>query len=151
MFGLSATEVVIIIILALVLLGPDRLPEAARMVRNGLRDLRRTSDGLKETLERETEGLRAELQSQRADLGAQLEENVLGLGDQLDAGARNLLARVEGHLPVEELRALPSLLDSPATALASDNARAAEALAGAAEVPTRDQPSASSNSRAPSK
>ena len=47
MFGLSFGELAIIAILALLLLGPDRLPETARMLAKGLRDLRRATDDLK--------------------------------------------------------------------------------------------------------
>jgi sec-independent protein translocase protein TatB len=50
MFGLSFGELAIIAILALLLLGPDRLPDAARTLAKGLRDLRRASEDLKDKL-----------------------------------------------------------------------------------------------------
>jgi sec-independent protein translocase protein TatB len=53
MFGLSFGEIVIIAVLALLLLGPDRLPEAAKTLGKGLRDLRRATDDLKDQVERE--------------------------------------------------------------------------------------------------
>ncbi len=53
MFGLSFGEIVIIAILALLLLGPDKLPEAAKTLGKGLRDLRRATDDLKDQVERE--------------------------------------------------------------------------------------------------
>lgn len=52
-FGLSFSEIVIIAILALVLLGPDRLPEAARTIGKTLKDFKKTTDGLKDQLETE--------------------------------------------------------------------------------------------------
>jgi sec-independent protein translocase protein TatB len=52
-FGLSFTEVVIIAILALLLLGPDQLPNAARSAGKWLRELRRLSDDLKDQIETE--------------------------------------------------------------------------------------------------
>ncbi len=53
MFGLSFTELAIIAILALLLLGADRLPDAARTVGKGLRELRRATEDLKDQLETE--------------------------------------------------------------------------------------------------
>lgn len=47
MFGLSFGELAIIAILALLLLGPDRLPDAARTLAKGLKELRRASEDLK--------------------------------------------------------------------------------------------------------
>jgi sec-independent protein translocase protein TatB len=53
MFGLSFGEIVIIAVLALLLLGPERLPEAAKTLGKGLRDLRRATDDIKDQVERE--------------------------------------------------------------------------------------------------
>jgi sec-independent protein translocase protein TatB len=53
MFGLGFGEIVIVAILALVLLGPDRLPDAAKTIGKTLRDLRKATDGLKGQLEAE--------------------------------------------------------------------------------------------------
>lgn len=53
MFGLGFGEIVIIAILALLVLGPDRLPDAAKTVGKTLRDLRRATDDIKGQLETE--------------------------------------------------------------------------------------------------
>jgi sec-independent protein translocase protein TatB len=53
MFGLSFGEIVIIAVLALLLLGPERLPEAAKTLGKGLRDLRKATDDIKGQVERE--------------------------------------------------------------------------------------------------
>jgi sec-independent protein translocase protein TatB len=53
MFGLSFGEIVIIAVLALVLLGPDRLPDAAKTLGKGLRELRKATDDLKDQVETE--------------------------------------------------------------------------------------------------
>ncbi len=53
MFGLSFTEVVIIAILALVLLGPDQLPSAARTAGKWMRELRRATEDRKDQIETE--------------------------------------------------------------------------------------------------
>lgn len=50
MFGLSFSELVIIAILALILLGPDKLPDAAKSIAKGLKELRKATDDLKDQL-----------------------------------------------------------------------------------------------------
>jgi len=47
------TEVIIILGLALLLLGPDQLPQLARSLGKGLRELRKTTDDLKSQFEQE--------------------------------------------------------------------------------------------------
>ena len=56
MFGLSFGEVVIIAILALLLLGPERLPDAAKKLGKGLRDIKKATDDLKDQVESEIYG-----------------------------------------------------------------------------------------------
>ena len=53
MFGMSFTELLVIGVLAMVLLGPDRLPEAAKTIGKTLRDLKKATDGLKDQVQRE--------------------------------------------------------------------------------------------------
>lgn len=45
MFNLGGGEVLVILVIALVVLGPDRLPEAARSLGRALREVRRLSEG----------------------------------------------------------------------------------------------------------
>ena len=53
MFGLSFGEIVIIAIVALLLLGPDKLPDAAKTLGKGLREIRKATDELKDQVEKE--------------------------------------------------------------------------------------------------
>lgn len=53
MFGLSFGEILIIAVIALLLLGPEKLPEAAKTLGKGLREIRRATDDLKDQVERE--------------------------------------------------------------------------------------------------
>ncbi len=53
MLGMSMTELVIILALALLLLGPDQLPSLAKSLGKGLRELRKATDDLKSTFEQE--------------------------------------------------------------------------------------------------
>jgi sec-independent protein translocase protein TatB len=53
MFGLGFGEIVIIAVLALLLLGADKLPDAAKTLGKGLREIRKATDGLKDQIESE--------------------------------------------------------------------------------------------------
>ncbi len=53
MFGLGMGEIVIILVLALVLLGPQRLPDAAKQLGKGLREFRKATEDLKQQFETE--------------------------------------------------------------------------------------------------
>lgn len=48
MFGIGAEELVLILIIALIVLGPERMPKVARDVGRVIGDLRRMSDELRE-------------------------------------------------------------------------------------------------------
>ena len=53
MFGLGMGEIVIILVLALILLGPQKLPDAAKQLGKGLREFRRATEDLKSQFETE--------------------------------------------------------------------------------------------------
>src|SRR3981081_4366971 len=53
MLGMSFTELLIILGLALLLLGPDQLPSVAKMLGKGMREFRKATDDLKSTFEQE--------------------------------------------------------------------------------------------------
>ena len=61
--GLSMTELIIIMALALLLLGPDQLPSLARSLGKGLRELRKATDDIKGQFESEI--ARIDLDQQR--------------------------------------------------------------------------------------
>lgn len=51
MFGMGGTEIVVILIVALLFLGPDKLPEAAKQISKGIRDIKKQSRVLQRTIE----------------------------------------------------------------------------------------------------
>ncbi|HCF60637.1 MAG TPA: Sec-independent protein translocase TatA, partial [Myxococcales bacterium] len=53
MFGMSGTEIAIVFVLALLLLGPAKLPGLARSLGKGLREFRRATDDLRSSVESE--------------------------------------------------------------------------------------------------
>jgi Tat protein translocase TatB subunit len=50
MFGLSGQELLLIVILALIVLGPKKLPEVAKTLGKGYQELRKAMDGVKGTM-----------------------------------------------------------------------------------------------------
>jgi sec-independent protein translocase protein TatB len=50
MFGIGTPELLVILVVALIVLGPKRLPEVARALGKGLAELRRATSGLTEEL-----------------------------------------------------------------------------------------------------
>ncbi len=63
MFGIGFPELVVILVVALIVLGPERLPEVARALGKGLAELRRATSGLTEELNNARNFLEQETQS----------------------------------------------------------------------------------------
>jgi sec-independent protein translocase protein TatB len=77
MFGIGMSELLIILGLALILIGPKKLPELARSLGKTLGELRRATDDLKETIAEEIEPIREEIPD-KEELKKALEKNLLG-------------------------------------------------------------------------
>ena len=50
MFGIGLPEMILIMALALIVVGPDKLPELARSIAKGIMELKKTAEGLKDSL-----------------------------------------------------------------------------------------------------
>jgi sec-independent protein translocase protein TatA len=50
MFGIGMQELMIILVVALIFIGPSKLPEVARTIGKGLREVRKASDDLRSTI-----------------------------------------------------------------------------------------------------
>ena len=55
MFGMGMGEIILIAVVALLVLGPERLPAAAKALGKGIRDLRQQTKDLQQTIEKDTE------------------------------------------------------------------------------------------------
>jgi len=56
LFGIGTAEILIILCIALVVLGPKELPRVARTVGRGIRELQRARDDLRKNIEFEDDG-----------------------------------------------------------------------------------------------
>lgn len=64
MFGLGMSEIIIIAVLALILIGPEQLPEVARTLGRFINDLKRSADGLAEDIKNQAKvDLKLDLES----------------------------------------------------------------------------------------
>jgi sec-independent protein translocase protein TatB len=55
MFGLGAGELLVLLVVALLFLGPEKLPDAAKSISKGIRDFRKHTRELQDTLEEDTQ------------------------------------------------------------------------------------------------
>ena len=60
MFGIGFPELLLIAVIALVVIGPKRLPDLAKALGRGFAEFRRATDELKQTFEEETRVARAQ-------------------------------------------------------------------------------------------
>lgn len=67
MFGLGTWEIAIILLVALLVLGPDKLPQLARTIGKGLREIRRATSDLRMNLDIDDEPVRTRPVGQRAE------------------------------------------------------------------------------------
>lgn len=98
MFGLSFWEIALILVVALVVLGPKRLPDAARTLGRGLRSLRRASSDIRNAIEEPLREVREPLQEMRDDLY----EAVNRFSDDVVESVRDVGAEAK-ELPEEEI------------------------------------------------
>lgn len=65
MFGIGSTELLVILVVALIVIGPSKLPDIMRTLGKGMAEFRRMSNDVKSTLEAEVE--RADQEHRQAE------------------------------------------------------------------------------------
>lgn len=76
MFGIGFPELILILALALIVVGPDKLPDIARSIAKTLVDLKKTAEGLKESFDEEDNPLK-DIKPQLEDAAKNFKETVL--------------------------------------------------------------------------
>ena len=76
MFGIGLPEMILILALALIVVGPDKLPDLARSLAKGLLELKKTAEGLKASFTEEGNPL-DEIRPELEDAARSLKGNLL--------------------------------------------------------------------------
>ncbi len=80
MFGIGLPEMILILALALIVVGPDKLPDLARSLAKGILELKKTAEGLKAGFTEEDNPLAA-LRPELEDAARSLQGNLLDAPD----------------------------------------------------------------------
>ena len=67
MFGIGTTEVLLILVVALLVIGPSKLPDVARALGKGMAEFRRMSSDVKRTIDFEAQRADMEHETRRKD------------------------------------------------------------------------------------
>jgi len=76
MFGIGFPEMILILALALIVVGPDKLPDLARSIAKTIMDLKKTAEGLKDTIDIEGNPL-SEIKPELEDAAKNFKETIL--------------------------------------------------------------------------
>ena len=130
MFGIGLPEMILILALALIVVGPDKLPELARSVAKGVMELKKTVSTLKEDLASDNpfDAVKPELEeaadSIKKQLGEATPDGFSGLASELKEGLQEVIDTDGTVIPVST--------DDIINTLAADNRSEAEPVGGAA-------------------
>ena len=131
MFGIGLPELVIIVVIALIFIGPKQLPGVMRSVGKGLVDLKRATNDIRHTVQTEMDNIERDLEVKdiKKDFGGvankfgSLKLSQMSTGDKLEAvanafekGQEDLAARKENVAAAEAKET-----ESPATASTIDS------------------------------
>lgn len=135
--SIGAPELLVILVVALIIFGPRKLPQLSRSLGKSLAEFRRHSDEFKRTWEREVELETTEKETRISEQAALPEDNsILGTSQERSQAVRES-ADDDQAMP----QARGASFDSPTTAIAvpvdSSPSRATAADAPASTEPTR--------------
>ena len=106
MFGIGLAEMILILALALIVVGPDKLPELARSVAKGVLELKKTVSTLKEDLAEENpfDAVKPELEeaadSIKKQLGEATPDGFTGIVKDLEEGLQEVIDTDGTVIPV---------------------------------------------------
>jgi len=115
MFGLSFWEIGVILVVALIALGPKRLPQLLKSVGRGMREVRRASNELRDALEEPMEELRKPLEEIRDGIN----ESVRDAEREIEAAAND-----DDDMPVKRLQTKAEAMAAIDSAVANNSPNA---------------------------
>ena len=84
MFGIGSTELLVILVVALIVIGPSKLPDIMRTLGKGMAEFKRMSNDVKSTLDAEIE--RADREDRQAEAKKELYPETAKAAEQPAAG-----------------------------------------------------------------
>lgn len=145
MFGMGGTEIIVILIVALLFLGPDKLPEAAKQISKGIRDIKKQSRVLQQTIE-DDENIGGAIRDLKSALRGEDEPIRPRIPPkQIEAAVATATVAAlpepsESEPVVPETGALAETIASPEAAAADATAKPAISLPSTAGEPDADVP-----------
>jgi sec-independent protein translocase protein TatB len=142
MFGMGGTEILVILIVALLFLGPDKLPDAAKKISKGIRDIKKQSRALQQTIEDDENiggalrDLRSALRGEDAPPPRPKPPKQIEAADTLDpaAPATALIAAADAPANAETAASEAAASEAAASEAAASEAAASEAAVSEAAV-----------------
>lgn len=64
MFGMGLPELLLILVIAFIVIGPEKLPHLARVLGKGLNEIRRATEEVRREIEKEGESIQEELKKE---------------------------------------------------------------------------------------
>jgi len=85
MFGLGVTEVLVILVVAFLLFGPQQLPEVGRQVGRAVKGLKDATEDVRRSVEPELNLMQAEMKAVEQDLTSSMKEAEESIKNQAES------------------------------------------------------------------
>lgn len=95
MFDIGMPELIVIFIVALIVLGPKKLPEVGKALGRGLGELKRALSEVKEQVEAEIEDATSDIRETVTDFKKQIESDIEDAGKTVDETLRETQKELE--------------------------------------------------------
>jgi len=140
MFGIGSTELLVILVVALIVIGPSKLPDIMRTLGKGMAEFRRMSTDVKSTFEAEVD--RADREQRQAEAKKELYPEKAEAAPVQTAVATEATAPAQGEAAAAETATAKPVEATPAQAATAASATAAKPAEAHGAAPGKEAPTA---------